>query len=159
MARWNRSALLMVAALVVCCGSLPAQTPKSITIRVLDPHTGKALVTSSVLIRVDHQKTVHANWVALNEDLTGKATLPADAALLAAQASYDNTMELYINCDSVKDNPPTGPHWYKLSDILATGVVAANGCSKRTAAAKPGEFILFARRKNWHDSIEQDFTE
>jgi hypothetical protein len=149
----------MVAALVVCCGSLPAQTPISITIRVLDPHTGKALVTSSVLIRIDHQKTVHANWVALNEDLTGKATLPANVTLLAAQGTYDNTMELYINCDSVKDNPPAGPHWYKLSDILATGVVAPNGCSNRTAPAKPGEFVIFARRKNWHDSIEQDFTE
>jgi hypothetical protein len=153
-----RSALLTSAALAVCV-ALPAQTAKTITIRIVDGHTGKALVASNVLIRVDHQKTVHADWVALNDDRSGKATLPAYAAVVAAQATYDNTMELYINCDSVKDDPPTGPHWYKLSEILATGVVTANGCSHRTVEAKPGEIVIFARRKSWRDTIQQDFTE
>jgi hypothetical protein len=151
-------AFLMCAALAVCSGALSAQT-QAITIRVLDGHTGKALVTTSILVRVDHQKTVHANWVSLNEDLTGKATLPAEATLLAAQATYDNTIELFVNCDSVKDNPPTGPHWYKLSDILATGVVAPNGCSGKSAVAKPGEFVFFARAKSWRDRYVQDFSE
>jgi hypothetical protein len=158
MSRRILSALLMVAALGVCCCALPAQS-RTITIRVLDGKTGKALVTTSVLIRVDHEKTVHANWVSLNEDLTGKATLPAEAALVAAQATYDNTIELFVNCDSVKDNPPAGPHWYKLSDILTTGVVAPNGCSGKSAVAKPGEFVFFARAKNWRDRYEQDFSE
>jgi hypothetical protein len=153
-----RSALMMIAALAICC-ALAAQDSKNITIRLVDGRTGKPLAASNVLIRINHQKTVHAEWTVANDDLSGNATLPTDAADLAIQATYDNNMEVYINCDSVKDNPPTGPHWYKLSDVLATGVVTPNGCGKQTAPAKPGELVVFARIKNWRDRYQQDFSE
>ncbi|MGD0892341.1 MAG: hypothetical protein ABR923_12470 [Terracidiphilus sp.] len=156
---WIRSALPTIAVFAVCCAVLPAQSSKTITIRIMDGRTGKALAATSVLIRVDHQKAVHPDWVALNEDRTGTVTLPADAKLVAAQGTYDNTMELYVNCDAAKDDPPTGPHWYKVSDILATGVVTPNSCSHKTATAKPGEFVVFARIKSWRDRYEQDFSE
>jgi hypothetical protein len=42
-------------------------------------------------------------------------------------------------------------------DILKSGVVAPNDCSKRTAQAKPGEFVVFVRRINWREQMQQDY--
>src|SRR5208337_5630169 len=99
--------------------------------------------------------TVHANWVRQNEDGTGRLTVPQDASLLAAQATYDNTMQIYVNCDSSKEKDPVA-RWYAVSDILTTGIVAPTGCSQRTAVAKPGEFVFFVRRRNWVEQMKQD---
>jgi len=153
------SALLMGTGLAVCCGAQPVQAPRTFTIRVMDSHNGKVLAVSNVLIRINHDKAVHADWVVPDEDLTGKVTVPAGATEVAAQATYNHTMELYINCDSVKAGQPGAAHWYQVSEILAKGVVAVNGCSKRTEAEKPGELVLFVRTKNWRDSMDQDFSE
>ena len=153
------STLLMGAGLALCSSAQPAPTPKTFTIRVLDAHSGKVLATSNVLIRVNHEKTDHADWVEPNEDLTGKVTVPASTTVLTAQATYKHTMELYINCDFAKGDQSAAAHWYQVSEILATGVVAPNGCSKRTAVAKPGEFVFFVRTRNWRDEMQQDFSE
>ena len=58
------------------CGCLFAQSEKTITIRMLDGKTGKPIEASGFLVRVDHEQTVHADWVVQNEDGTGKLTLP-----------------------------------------------------------------------------------
>jgi hypothetical protein len=153
-------ALLTVACVAVCCGSLVAQTKRTITIRMIDGSTGKVLSTSNLLIRINHQKTPHADWVHSNEDDTATVTLPPDAILLTPLATYHDTMETYVNCDAVKDKQSSGAHWYPINDILSMGIVTPNGCSsKRTAVAKPGEFVFFVRQKNWQDSMKQDYTE
>jgi len=48
------------------CGVLCAQTGKTITLRMMDGKTGRLIATSDFLARIDHQQTVHANWVTMN---------------------------------------------------------------------------------------------
>jgi hypothetical protein len=153
------SALLTIAALALFCTTLPAQDSKTITIRILDPHTGKLITASNINVRINHLKPEHPEWVVVNEDGTAKATLPPDVIEIALHATYDNTMEVYVNCDAVKGRDVGPDHWYTLSAILASGLSAPNGCSAKTAVAKPGEFVLFARKKNWQDRYKQDFSE
>jgi hypothetical protein len=137
--------------------SQQAQSGKPITIRILDSRTGNLITPTGILIRVDHQQTDHADWVQPNEDGSGKLTLQQDASMLTAHATYDQTMLIYVNCDSTKDRPRPVDHWYAISDILKSGVVAPNDCSRRTVQAKPGEFVFFVRRVNWREQMQQDY--
>jgi hypothetical protein len=143
-----------------------AQPQQTITIRMLDGRTGKLIPTSDFLVRVNQEKTVHANWVTLNEDGTGKLTVPGDATALSVRATYDNTMSVFVNCDTDSghkrsDKEPTPDRWYKVSDILALGVVAPSGCGgkkvsdKLQVVAKPGEFIFFVRKRNSLEQFEE----
>jgi hypothetical protein len=106
------------------------------------------------MVRINHEETVHANWVVQNEDGTGTLTLPLDASILTIQGTYDSSMEVYLNCDAGAKTE-TSDHWYTVSDILATGVVAPNGCGKQKAAAKPGEFVFYVRRQNWRELMKE----
>jgi len=146
--------LLCMAAL---CGVLSAQTQKIITLRMMDGKTGRLIATSDFLVRVDHQQTVHANWVTMNEDGTGKLIVPGDASQLSIGASYDGSTSLYVNCDSNNDTKGKNPgpildRWYSVSEILASGIVAPNDCigkkvpEKLQIFAKPGEFVFFVRK-------------
>jgi len=134
------------------CGGMIAQTEKTMTIRVLDGKTGKPLLASGYLVRVDHEQTVHADWVVQNEDGTGRLTVPGGASLLSIQANYDQSTQTYINCDVITGGAIPVNRWYSISEILASGVVARNGCvkskdaAKIKPAAKPGEFIFLVRR-------------
>jgi hypothetical protein len=157
--------LVSVAALPGCLSAqtpkmpaqapkLPAQPPKIITLKMLDSRSGKLIETSEFLIQVDHKDDVYGNWVELNDDQTGKLTLPPNASFVAAQAKYNATTDIYINCDSVRDKPVPLLHWYSVSEILTSGVVAPNGCSRHTAVAKPGQFVFFVRQRNWREQIK-----
>lgn len=45
-------------------------------------------------------------------------------------------------------------HLYLVSTILGSGLVAKNSCSKMTAAAKPGELVIFVRHStSWERFI------
>ena len=138
------------------CGFCQAPDTKTITIRMIDAKTGDLIPTSEFLIRIDHQEDQHGTWVKQNEDGSGKLTLPAKAQIVAADAKYDSSTTIYVNCDSVRDKPEPVAHWYTISEILASGVVAPNECSKHTAVAKPGEFVFFVRQRNWKEQY-QDF--
>ncbi len=151
--------LLCMAAFCASCGSLLAQTQKTITLRMMDGKTGKLIATTDFLVRIDHQQTVHANWVTMNDDGTGKLTLPGNATLLSIHASYDSSTSLFINCDANKahrasDQGFVPDRWYSVSDILAKGIVAPNDCigkkvpEKLQLFAKPGEFVFFVRPMN-----------
>lgn len=144
--------------MVALSGLLPAQTAQStkiITVKMLDAKTGALIATSDFLIRVDHTQELHGNWVQLNDDGSGKVTLPGDAALVAFEAKYNEDTVIYVNCDSVRDKPAPLPHWYAISTILTSGVAAPNGCSKHTAVAKPGEFVFFVRKQNWQEQLKE----
>jgi len=141
-----------------------AQSPpeKTITLRMIDIHTGRLISTTDFLVQVDHQQTVHADWVTQNDDGSGKLTLPADAKLVFVQGKYDNSMSLYVNCDSqIKGKIPTldsqgDDRWYSVADILSSGIVTHNGCGREKESArytpKPGEFIFFVRKHNWREA-------
>ena len=150
-------------ALIFCVaalsGTLFAQTGKTITIRVLNGKTGKPLAAAGFLVRINHEETVHANWSVLNEDGTGKLTLPEGALLLSIHVTYEDTTQTYVNCDSASEKANPVDRWYGIPEILTSGVVVPNGCVKPSAAAKfkpieakPGEFVVLVRRKS---TIEQ----
>jgi hypothetical protein len=144
------------------CGLMRAQAAKTITLRMIDVRSGKLIPTTNYLITIDHDPTVHANWVELNEDGSGKLTLPANAKLLSVQATYDRATEFFINCDSGPEHADSPEHWYEIAEILLKGIVAPNGCRKMmiggtkvSAVAKPGEFIFYVRKRNWREQAQE----
>jgi hypothetical protein len=153
---------LRVPLLIVCAALLApaghAQTWKTITIRILDSKTARPVVPTNFLVRINHQQTIHANWVTLNENRTATLAVPADATVVTIQATYDSAMQVFFNCDAALDKENPQPHWYPVSTILASGVVAPNGCSKMKETAQPGEFIFFVRRASFRERTQDDFS-
>jgi hypothetical protein len=158
--------LLLLMCLAALCGSGYAQTEKTITIRMLDSKTGLLIATSNFLVRVNHEETVHGDWVKQNEDGTGKLTLPGDADVVSLRATYESAMYTYSNCDADKDrgsaeHAPSPDRWYSIEKILSEGVVAPNNCigkkvpDKLQVFAKPGEFVFFVRELNAMEKFRQ----
>jgi hypothetical protein len=144
--------MILLFCMAFLCGGMLAQTNKTVTIRVLDGKTGKPLLASGYLVRIDREQTVHANWAVENEDGTGKLTLPATAALFSIRATYDESTQTYVNCDSSTASALPVDRWYSISEILASGIVVSNNCGKPSDAAKikpvakPGELVVLVRR-------------
>src|SRR5579863_2587446 len=157
-ARRTLSLLLLFVFIGAQCGFSHAQNAKTVTIRMIDAKTGILIPTSEFLVRVDHKEDVHGNWVQQNDDGTGKLTLPPGASIFSILAKYNESSDIYVDCDAARDKPEPIPHWYAISDILALGVVAPNGCSKHTAVAKPGEFVFFVRKQNWQEKV-RDYSQ
>jgi hypothetical protein len=145
---------------------LRPQAGKTVTVRMLDSRTGVLIASSDYLVRINQQETMHGNWVVKNEDGSGKLTLPADAATVSIRATYDANTVMYVNCDAAKDTGSSErakglDRWYKVSEILASGVVAPNGCTGKKIPdrlqvfAKPGEFVFFVRKLNPKEQFEQ----
>jgi hypothetical protein len=139
--------------------SLHAQTApagKTITIRMYDARSGRQLVPSNFLVRLDHQEDIHNEALRIDDDGTGQITVPAGSSFLAVQGTFDNSMEIYFNCDAGMEKDAAKRHWYAISDILNTGVIAPNECFKGKyerprIAVKPGEFLFYVREHNWRD--------
>jgi hypothetical protein len=166
MIRQTHRALYLLLCAAALCGPLRAQTSKTVTIRMLDSRSGILIASSDYLVRVNHEEAVHGNWVVKNEDGSGKLTLPGDAAALSVRATYDSNTVMYVNCDAAKDvgsanRAPGLDRWYKVADILESGVVAPNGCAgkkipdKLQVVAKPGEFVFFVRKLNAKEQFAQ----
>ena len=152
-------AFLLCVCVAALCGSASAQDQKTVTLRMIDSRSGLLIASSNYLIRINHEKTEHGDWVLKNEDGTGNLTLPANADLLAVHATYDAATHIYANCDADKDHgsadhAPSPDRWYSIATILASGVVAPNNCigkkvpEKLQVIAKPGEFVFFVRELN-----------
>jgi hypothetical protein len=155
MAKPTIRALARFAWVTALCLPLHAQTGKTISILLLDGKTGQPITPSNFLVRIDHENAVHNEWLRINDDGTAQVTLPAYASLLSMQATYDASMDIYINCDAAKEKVKDTVHWYAVADILKTGVTAPNECGKATAKAKPGEFVFFVRKRGWRDAPEE----
>jgi len=162
-------ALALPALLPFLCAAFPAPpgvAPKVITLRMIDGRTGKPIATSDFIVRINHEKTPHNNWVEENEDGTGKVTLPANAETISIHATYDGTTQTYVNCDSSAartsaQQPAPLAHWYTVAGILSSGVVAQNNCigkkvpDKLQVVAEPGQFVFFVRKLNPKEQFEQ----
>ncbi|HEU5457754.1 MAG TPA: hypothetical protein VFU68_03980, partial [Terracidiphilus sp.] len=83
-----------------------------ITVRVLDGKTGKPVTLSNLLVRIDKQSPIHLEWVTQNDDATGIVTLPDTAKTVSVEATYDNSMEIYVNCDAAPQDYPGERRWY-----------------------------------------------
>lgn len=133
-----------------------APATHTITVRVLDGRTGKPVSPSNLLVRIDKQKPIHSDWVRQNDDATGFVTLPATAKLVSVEASYDESMSVYMNCDPAPESYPGERHWYSIQAILRAGVVVPDGCAKKKhpvllATPKPGELIFYVRERKRGD--------
>lgn len=154
----RRVGLLVLVGLVAFCGTLFAEPTHTITIKVFDGKTGHPVKPTSYAVRVDHDQTLHAEFVKENEDGTAVLTIPADTAVVALHVAYDDSMELYVNCDA--DKSTFGDVWYSVPQILNKGLVTSNLCGKSKAnekyktTAAPGELILFVRERNWKERAQ-----
>jgi hypothetical protein len=161
-----RRFFVLFVCLAARCGPGLAQTPKTVTVRMLDTRSGIVIATTNYLVRINHQQTEHGDWITKNEDGTGKLILPPEAEVVSIHATYDAATMIYVNCDSDKDRgsaeraaPPD--HWYPVADILTNGVVAPNQCvgrkvpEKLQVVAKPGEFVFFVRPRNPREQFSE----
>lgn len=150
---------LLLAALIGLCGMLHAEPTKTIILKVFDGKSGKPVVPTGYQVRVDHQMTLHPDWVKQNDDGTAEMTIPADTAVVALHLAYDNSMMIYVNCDA--DKNAFGDVWYMVSEVSKKGFVASNGCGRSKAnekfktTAAPGELILFVRERNWKERAQE----
>jgi hypothetical protein len=148
----NRRFLLPL--IFATCGFLHGQATSTITIRILDSKTGKPIAPTGYMVRGDHQMSLHLDWVKVNEDGTGELTLPATTSVVSIHDSYDQSTEIYMNCDGEQQKDRIGDIWYSVSEILDKGIVTPNGCAKpkdlakiKVPDAKPGEIVFFVRQK------------
>jgi len=145
-----RAFVALLCSAVLCAG-LHAQSENTIHIRLLDGKTGLPAKAHNYLVRIDHHDTAHNEWVHMNDDGTVVVTLPFDAREIAVKATYDLSIETYINCDAAKETDKERDIWYPISQILQSGLVAPNECSQTHYTAKPGEFVFFVRKRTWRE--------
>jgi hypothetical protein len=142
---------------------LLAQTA-TIHIRVLDGRTGKNLSgmeLSLVDYHSDRDGSTHA-------DLSGRMIVKTSADGDSYVANPDahgvlvfnglGTNDAWIPCtrQELYDSETRtygSEHLYPVSTIVASGLVANNNCSRRTATAKPGELIIFVRPPTWWEKF------
>jgi hypothetical protein len=124
---------------------------RTIVIRMIDSKTGLQIPTSSFMVYfADSAKTAEWGrspdlWVHPEKDGTGKITPPPSAAVLSVFAPNGQDGWAYVKCDTVTKAGAYQDHWYSISTIVASGIVAPNRCSGKGYIAKPGEFVFFVR--------------
>lgn len=145
--------------LISACSALIAQSGKTITVRVVDGRTGLSVTPDNLQVRIKGHESVNASWVKQKEDGTTEVAIPDGATAISLHATYDNSMAYYINCDVARQKDTSSENWYPIADILSGGIKMPNECGKSkdadkldSVAVKPGEFVLFVRKKNWHEA-------
>jgi hypothetical protein len=144
-----------LALAAASCILLYAQTGKTITIELRDGRTGKPVVPSNFLLRVDHNETLRNEWVTIHDDNTATITIPDDVKEISMQATYGDGTDYYVNCDAAKQNDKEREIWYSIATIMQTGVVAPNECAKTQYPAKAGVFLFFVRKRGVFDPLPE----
>ena len=138
------------AWVVAACACLHSQG-NTITVKLMEGKNGTPVTPSNFVVRIDRLDAVHSEWVRMHDDGTAEITIPGDAKQISVEATYDSSMETYVNCDGAKEKDRYAAHWYAIADIVKAGMVAPNECGKTRTSAKPGEFIFFVRKRDWRD--------
>jgi hypothetical protein len=161
------SALALCPVAVFCClgalrpvyGQSGTAAGNVITIRMFDARTARPLMPNNLLVRLDHNDDIHSETLHIDDQGIGTVTVPAGAAFVSVQGTYNDGMEIYINCDSGMEKNLATMHWYTIADILSTGVIAPNECYKGKyerdprVPLKPGEFDFFVRKTSVKDQL------
>lgn len=130
-----------------------------ITIRMFDARTASSIIPNNLLIRVDHQDEVRNETLHIDDLGVGTVTVPAGATVLSVQGTYNDGMEIFLNCDAGMEKNASALHWYSIGTILSTGVIAPNECYKGKfernprVPLKPGEFDFFVRKVSVKDQL------
>ena len=157
------AAATFVAALcaTLICAQQSQKQPRILTVIMVDGKTGKTMIPDNFVIRFNRLDAIRNETLTLNDDVSGKVRLPADAKLISVQGAYHNNIDLYINCDAGMEKDASTLHWYPITDILSNGLSAPNECYKgkyaKTVAIPPapGEFIFYVREPTWRDSLQK----
>jgi hypothetical protein len=134
-----------------------AGTP--IAIRMFDARTAQPIVPNNLLVRVDHQDDIRNETLHIDDLGVGTVTLPAGATVLSVQGTYNDGMEIFINCDAGMEKNLNALHWYSVATVVSTGVIAPNECYKGKyernprVPLKPGEFDFFVRKISVRDQL------
>ena len=153
-------ALLLMACIGASVGLLQAQIGRTITIKIRDGKTGEKVTPSNVQVRFNHQSEARGNWVDQKEDGTIQVNLPDDAKAISVRATYLDSTEYFVNCDVAKQKDSSIESWYPVTDIVTSGIAIPNDCIKPKDAGKvstdvkPGEFVLFVRKRNWKEQAQ-----
>jgi hypothetical protein len=149
--------LLLMACMGALAGLLQAQIGRTITIKIRDGKTGETVTPSNVHVRFNHQPEALGNWVDQKDDGMIEVKLPQDAKVISVRATYLDSTEYFVNCDVAKQRDSSTESWYPLTDIVTSGLAIPNDCVRVKDAAKvrgevkPGEFVLFVRKRNWKE--------
>jgi hypothetical protein len=154
--RRSRLTILLIAT-ALAWSAIPAQTQKTITIRLFDGKSGLAIapIAGDAGINVPINQgnagshlTAHAN-----KDGVWELSVTPDVETLQIDSPSGPDGWGYVSCDGRLY--PTAQPIYSVADILKSGIVSANHCNKKIAAplAKAGEIVLYVRRPNWMEKI------
>ena len=142
---------------------LLAQTA-TIHIRVLDGRTGKNLSGMNLTFVDYHTNPDGSTHVDLSGRMLVKTSADGDSYIANPDAHGVLVFNglgrngAWIPCTRQKlydsDTRTYGSeHLYPVSTIVASGLVANNNCGRKTAAAKPGELIIFVRPPTWWEKF------
>jgi hypothetical protein len=151
--RSTRSLAGLVLTLTVCLPLHAQDAPeaKTISVQLRDGRTGLPVKADNFLVRIDHHDTVLEGAVEIKDDGAVMVTVPAGATDISFKATYNASMDVYVNCDAAKQSDKQRNIWYPIATILQAGIVAPNECSKTNYKAKPGEFVFFVRKRDWRE--------
>jgi hypothetical protein len=144
-------------AIATLCALVSAQERKTLTIIMLDGKTGKPIKPSNYIVRFDYHDATRNEGLRLDDEGVGTVYLPPEVSTISVQGTYLASMEIYLNCDAAMEKDTSTIHWYKVAEILTSGVNAPNECFKGKYAeathlnTKPGTFIFYVRPVAWHD--------
>ncbi len=143
---------------------LLAQTA-TIHVRVVDGGTGKNLSGMNLGFVDYHTDPDGSTRADLNGRMIVKTSADGDSYIANPDAHgilvfnvLGNRNGIWAPCTRQKlydrDTRTYGnEHLYPVSTIVASGFVARNDCSKRTATAGPGELVIFVRPVTWWEKF------
>ena len=117
-----------------------------ISIRVVNGRTGYPITDEKFQLWFDNQSG-SATSISTDKQGVARVDAPSGAALLLSA-------NLYVDCRYSKQTGPQRPT-YPVSEIVQTGVLAANTCGKLKLSAAPGELIFFVRPEHWWEGMKR----
>ena len=138
--RVRHSLRICAAVLSLSCFLAMRVQAEAVQILVLDGHTGRPVAHFGVSVRIEPLLPRSGQSEPVT-DANGRVGLDAPAL-----SSMNAIVNAHPTCRHVaKPDRSKGVITFPVSQILSTGVVEANACSKRTDHATPGVLTLFVR--------------
>lgn len=138
----KRACALMFVVLLTS----PLMKAQQVLIRVVDGRNGHPISDEKLQLWFNSQSG-SAMSISTDKQGVAKVDAPSGAALLVSA-------NLYIDCRYSKQTGPERPT-YPVSDILRSGVLAANTCGKLKLSPTPGELIFFVRPEHWWEGMKR----
>jgi hypothetical protein len=152
----------MAMSACVLCALTPIRLAQGVTIRVrvYDGRTGKNLSGMNLELIDYHNEQAQST----GDDLNGRTHVGTSPNGESYTARTDPKGVLvfaglgrngyWTQCSKQKfydssERKYGSEYLYPVSTIAASGLVAANSCSKKTATATPGELVIFVRPSTW----------